>query len=252
MGGGGFTAEPDNPLLDDYILVAVARAAAADPLPAHRERGPDRAPHRVPRELRRQAVRDRAPVAVPARSGPAPLARARARGGHPLRRRREPAQPARDLARAGFDAILREAWEAGIAICGLSAGSMCWFEWGITTSTGAPAPAPGLGWLPGSNTVHYDGEPARRPVYLAAVAAGRHPRWLRRRRRRRPAVRGDRARRGAVSSRAPAARRSASSGRATSRSRRPLTVERLAEPERADPTPLSIAEFRELRRGSVS
>jgi peptidase E len=75
----------------------------------------------------------------------------------------------------GFDAILREAWEAGVALAGLSAGSMCWFEWGITTSTGAPAPAEGLGWLPGSNTVHYDGEPARRPVFLAAVASGAVP-----------------------------------------------------------------------------
>jgi peptidase E len=75
----------------------------------------------------------------------------------------------------GFDAILYEAWKAGIALCGLSAGSMCWFEWGVTTSTGAPAPAEGLGWLPGSNTVHYDGEPARRPVYLEAVASGEIP-----------------------------------------------------------------------------
>jgi dipeptidase E len=75
----------------------------------------------------------------------------------------------------GLDRILREAWEAGIVIAGLSAGSMCWFEWGITTSSGHAAPAPGLGFLPGSNSVHHDSEPARRPVYLEAVRSGSIP-----------------------------------------------------------------------------
>ena len=72
----------------------------------------------------------------------------------------------------GLDHILREAWQAGILLAGLSAGSMCWFEWGVTTSSGEPAPAPGLGFLPGSNSVHHDTEPARRPVYLEAVRTG--------------------------------------------------------------------------------
>jgi dipeptidase E len=69
----------------------------------------------------------------------------------------------------GLDAILREAWEQGVVLAGLSAGSMCWFEWGVTTSSGEPQPAPGLGFLPGSNSVHHDSEPARRPVYFDAV-----------------------------------------------------------------------------------
>ena len=38
----------------------------------------------------------------------------------------------------GVDAILREAWQAGIVLAGLSAGSMCWFEWGVTKSVGRP------------------------------------------------------------------------------------------------------------------
>lgn len=75
----------------------------------------------------------------------------------------------------GVDAILREAWERGVVLAGLSAGAMCWFRCGITTSSGAPAPAPGLGFLPGSCSVHHDGEPARRPVYLRAVRAGEIP-----------------------------------------------------------------------------
>ena len=75
----------------------------------------------------------------------------------------------------GIDEILRDAWRQGIVLAGLSAGSMCWFEYGVTTSSGAPAPAPGLGFLPGSNSVHHDSEPARRPVYLDAVRTGLLP-----------------------------------------------------------------------------
>ena len=75
----------------------------------------------------------------------------------------------------GLDTILREAWEAGVVLAGLSAGSMCWFEWGVTTSSGAPAVAPGLGFINGSNSVHHDSEPARRPVYLDAVKRGEIP-----------------------------------------------------------------------------
>jgi dipeptidase E len=75
----------------------------------------------------------------------------------------------------GLDVILREAWEAGVVLAGLSAGSMCWFEWGVTTSSGRAAPALGLGFVPGSNSVHHDSEPSRRPVYLEAVRSGEIP-----------------------------------------------------------------------------
>jgi peptidase E len=75
----------------------------------------------------------------------------------------------------GLDKILRECWESGVVLAGLSAGAMCWFEWGVTKSLGAPAPSPGLGFLPGSLSVHMDGEPARLPVYREAVASGAIP-----------------------------------------------------------------------------
>jgi hypothetical protein len=52
---------------------------------------------------------------------------------------------------------------------------MCWFEAGETTSSGTPAPARGLGWLPGSLSVHLDAEPARRPVFVDEVRTGRIP-----------------------------------------------------------------------------
>jgi peptidase E len=75
----------------------------------------------------------------------------------------------------GIESVLREAWQAGIVLAGLSAGAMCWFEAGITKGMALPRPVAGLGFLPGSASVHYNGEPDRRPAYLAAVAAGALP-----------------------------------------------------------------------------
>jgi dipeptidase E len=75
----------------------------------------------------------------------------------------------------GLDQILRECWESGVVLAGLSAGAMCWFEWGVTSSLGSPAPSPGLGFLPGSLSVHMDGEPGRLPVYRSAIASGTIP-----------------------------------------------------------------------------
>ena len=42
MGGGGFTMEPQNPLLDDFVLSLAARRRAADPVPADRLRATPR------------------------------------------------------------------------------------------------------------------------------------------------------------------------------------------------------------------
>ena len=49
---------------------------------------------------------------------------------------------------------------------------MCWFEAGITKSSGKPAAAAGLGLLDGSLCVHYNNEPERRAAYLEAVGDG--------------------------------------------------------------------------------
>jgi dipeptidase E len=73
----------------------------------------------------------------------------------------------------GFDAVLREAWERGIVLCGSSAGSICWFEEGVTDSVAVNLTAMEcLGLLAGSNCPHYDGEKDRRPAYQRLVAAG--------------------------------------------------------------------------------
>lgn len=78
---------------------------------------------------------------------------------------------------AGLDAILREAWENGVVLSGVSAGALCWFEAGLTDTLGRPLQilTDGLGHLSGSFCPHYDGEKDRRPAYQAAVAAGALP-----------------------------------------------------------------------------
>jgi peptidase E len=68
--------------------------------------------------------------------------------------------------------ILSLAWRQGIALAGQSAGAMCWFEAGITKSSGQPLAAAGLGLLEGSLCVHYNNEPERRAAYLDAVSDG--------------------------------------------------------------------------------
>ena len=51
-----------------------------------------------------------------------------------------------------LDSMLIEAWRRGTVLAGLSAGAMCWFEGGVTRSSGPPAPMAGLGLLEGSLT----------------------------------------------------------------------------------------------------
>jgi dipeptidase E len=75
----------------------------------------------------------------------------------------------------GLDRILSEAWQRGVLLVGQSAGAMCWFELGITASSGSPKPARGLGLLPGSLSVHYGRDPQRRAALLEEIAAGRLP-----------------------------------------------------------------------------
>jgi dipeptidase E len=74
----------------------------------------------------------------------------------------------------GFDRVLREAWEAGVLLCGWSAGMICWFEAGVTDSFGPQLEGmrDGLGFLSGSACPHYDGEDLRRPVYQRLVVDG--------------------------------------------------------------------------------
>jgi dipeptidase E len=70
--------------------------------------------------------------------------------------------------------ILRQAWNSGTVLAGISAGAICWFESGVTDSwKGHLGALPCLGWLPGACCPHYDGELERRPAVHHLVAKRR-------------------------------------------------------------------------------
>lgn len=74
----------------------------------------------------------------------------------------------------GVDEAMRAAWQAGVVLTGVSAGSICWHVGGTTDSFG-PQLRPittGLGLIPFSNGVHHDGEAQRRPLFRSLIADG--------------------------------------------------------------------------------
>jgi peptidase E len=77
----------------------------------------------------------------------------------------------------GLEPILRECWEAGVVLKGVSAGSLCWHLGGTTDSFGLPlhVVTNGLGFLPYSNSPHHDAEPERRPLIHRLIAEGALP-----------------------------------------------------------------------------
>lgn len=72
---------------------------------------------------------------------------------------------------------MRAAWEAGVVLSGVSAGSICWYVGGTTDSFGPELQAVtnGLALLPWANGVHYDSEARRRPLVHRLVADGTLP-----------------------------------------------------------------------------
>jgi len=77
----------------------------------------------------------------------------------------------------GVDSALRVAWQAGVVLTGISAGSICWHVGGTTDSFG-PRLQPvtgGLGFVPYANGVHYDSEDQRRPLLQRLVGQGTLP-----------------------------------------------------------------------------
>jgi len=76
----------------------------------------------------------------------------------------------------GVDRALRAAWRRGIILGGISAGAICWFEASNTDSFGPLAVLrDGLGLLPGSACPHYDDDKRRRPTFRRFVATGQLP-----------------------------------------------------------------------------
>lgn len=174
MGGGGFSMEPDNPMLDDFLLslapaermprVCFVPTASGDSVAYidsfHTAFPPTRAQSTV-LSLFQRTIDDLAGflceqdiVYVGGGSTVNLLAVWRAHG---------------------LDVAMRTALDAGVVLAGISAGMNCWFEMSVTDSfnTERLAPLPdGLGLLPGSGCPHYDGEAQRRPTYTRLVAEG--------------------------------------------------------------------------------
>ena len=71
----------------------------------------------------------------------------------------------------GVDVALREAYENGVVLGGVSAGSICWHQGGPTDSFGPDlrTVTDGLGFLPYGNAVHFDSEAQRRPLAHALI-----------------------------------------------------------------------------------
>jgi peptidase E len=64
-----------------------------------------------------------------------------------------------------LDKILRRALNNGVILAGISAGAICWFDQGTTDSIPGNLTAMScLGYLKGSCSPHYDGEAERRPT----------------------------------------------------------------------------------------
>jgi dipeptidase E len=175
MGGGGFTMEPANPLLDDYVLT-LAQA---------------KEPHILFLPTASGDTATQINAFYARFGGRSCVARyvSLFRLGD-LECSLEEIVLAQDIVYVGggsmrnllaiwrahrLDELLIEAWRRGTVLAGISAGAMCWFEGGVTCSSGAPEPMAGLGLLEGSLTVHADGEPERLPVWLSSVRAGTLP-----------------------------------------------------------------------------
>ncbi len=175
MGGGGFTMEPTNPLLDDFVL-SLARPAEPRILFLPTASGDTTA--QINAFKARFAERTCTPECLS------------------LFRLRESTRTLQETVLAhdilyigggsmrnllaiwhahGLDRLLVQAWREGRILAGLSAGAMCWFDAGVTRSSGPPEPIAGLGLLEGSLTVHADGEPERLPVWLTGVRDGTLP-----------------------------------------------------------------------------
>jgi len=77
----------------------------------------------------------------------------------------------------GYDSALRSAWESGVVLTGISAGSLCWHAGGTTDSFGPELRAvrDGLALVPFANSVHHDIEEQRRPLFNSLVARGELP-----------------------------------------------------------------------------
>ncbi|WLR48283.1 peptidase E [Halobacillus litoralis] len=170
MGGGGFSMEPENPLLDDYVLNQVNKERPKICFVPTASGDSDSYIERFYEAFKEKAEATHLSLFKP---------------------------PTRDLRKFvleqdiiyvgggstknllvlwrewGLDEIMKEAWEQGVVLAGISAGAICWFDEGVTDSYGDQLePLECLGFLPGSCCPHYDGEEQRKPTYTSFIKAG--------------------------------------------------------------------------------
>lgn len=177
MGGGGFSSEPDTPLLDDFVLglsrrqparvcfVPTASADAATYVVRFYRAFVGRVPSDLtlwnPPALPRRPARTSDLAAFVAEQDVFYVG-----GG-------DTANLLVLWRRHGLDALLGQAWRQGAVLAGVSAGMLCWFKGGVTDSFGGLERLDdGLGLIDATACPHYDAEPARRPAYQRAVAGG--------------------------------------------------------------------------------
>jgi dipeptidase E len=174
FGGGGFSMEAGNPLLDDYVLGLTGRRR---PRVCFLPTASGDADHYVVRFYRAFGVERCEPSHISL------FRRERGCAGRTF----EDHLLEQDVIYVGggsvlgllgawrahgLDEVLAEAWRRGIVLCGPSAGSLCWFAEALTAFHGPPARVAGLGLLPYSNCVHYDAEPERRVAFRRLVDDG--------------------------------------------------------------------------------
>ena len=73
-----------------------------------------------------------------------------------------------------LDKLLLKAYNRGVILCGVSAGSICWFEKGITDSWASNLNVIDcLGFVKGNNCPHYNSEKDREPTVHQLVKTGK-------------------------------------------------------------------------------
>jgi dipeptidase E len=181
MGGGGFSMEPENPLLDNFVLglsrrqparVCFVPTASADSATyivrfyrafAGRCIATDLTLWNSP-SLTRQPARTSELATFVAEQDVIYVG-----GG-------DTANLLVLWRRHGLDVLLRRAWSNGVVLAGVSAGMLCWFRGGVTDSYGGLEPLnDGLGLVDATACPHYDGERERRPTYHRLIAGGMQP-----------------------------------------------------------------------------
>jgi dipeptidase E len=172
MGGGGFSMEPENPLLDEYVI---KQASKARPSVCFLPHATDDAVRNTFRFFKAFSKFDVKLTHLSLFS--------------PETADLESFLMEQDVIYVGggntksmvalwrewkLDGVLRKAYENGIVLAGLSAGANCWFDECSTDSVPGPyGVLPCIGILRGSFCPHYDGEVERRPSLHKMLSEGK-------------------------------------------------------------------------------